>query len=1632
MSVTLKIIHAGYAKYFERAVSDVERNARGAGAVSGYYTHEGNPPGIWMGNGLSMIGKTQGDIVGKGEFYTFIEQMRHPVTHHLLAPHITMRTGDPRNPRSSSTTLGYDMTLAAPKSFSILWTLADEDTKTRLDQIWQNTLEETLAEYEKNACVGRTGHAGTAQVKLDGFTVAAYTHYTNREGEPHYHTHAVISNLATRSDGQVVALDGRTMVSVRETINIVHAQRLRANLTKALGVHWQLTDSVGVSGSRVWEMSGMPAELLAASSSRRAALTTRQQELVNQYIQAHGVQPTGKALTQIETQAWRETRHKKTEHTINLAESKTKLLENMHTLGIDDTDLFDSVTSDDTRTVTAADLTQSGITSLIKPALIETLLEENPGRSVSQDLSDEQAHETFEHIVAANRTTFTLEHIRATAASLVDGLQFTTLDDQVSVINEVTQWGKDRFISITPTRYTVPDELKNDPRYSMTNALGETVSVLDRKRGREEYASVSLMDAEKNLLEQIDTVHDKPFIDRDTVTRLLDEFNSTATHPLSADQYEAAVNALSTTRQVYGVIGAAGTGKTTTLNAMKYVVGRVLGEGHVVGTAPSTRAAEEMQNSMHITCANIAAIVTENTQHILDSRIAKNLERANNPATSVQTRQELRTQIIADQKELELRSIPSDSVLIVDETGMASTTDLDILCQIAAARNTRVIFTGDPMQLPAVGEGSGALYELTLQGHDHYSELTTLFRFEDAHEADITMMLRDGATNPDGTYKAVDEYRTMQRIHQSSTDGMMLDAAYQDTLADLAAGRDAVLMAADNTTVAHLNEQFTRDLQAQGVVETDSLKRIVFSDNVAYGKGDHIVTRHNQKNLKTSTGESIHNGDHWRITHINSEKHTVSVSHLEDSSKTAELPYWYVTKYAQGGYCSTIHLAQGTTYDTARTLINEGSVVNRPAWYVAMTRGRHENHVYVQLLPLSEPDKLQWENSKRETLEKQGKKLYAYSDTNPDPSTYYTAADLTPTEEERADAYLNHVCVGSPTVLATRSRDQYERQTHSISTLLTERNYLQSLIVADDMTHILSEHHDARYVESLTSNHDWGQLVDAYTKAYAINPAETTRILIERVRGDATITTGDTDALFTSDELDPVNVITRRLNTLTASAIGTSNLGEGGYLVRYTPQYESEKKAGQLNMLHQADQMLHTALNREIVKSAANPDAWMTKIQKNYPTTGLDANSEYRAVMTSVLLYRAANHVTNLYSPLDKRVDAQSNPLRAAWYTNLTNRIYPHANSGHTPAQATVAARVTSLTGDSRKEKEEIVFDSRKYREITTLNRKWYEYVRKTNSKESIEWATSHHMHSSLIAATGGEGSLFTWAKNNNISMEELAGAGLVTQISRSSWVERYPNHVITPIRDMQGRITAFTGQPVSLTETNLTHTTPVNTEAFQRENSLWGMGKTLGMSLTSENPRVLTGTTPDTVGAVTEHLNRGEKIAAIAPLNGQIDQDMFATLREMSRTNTPIEYLITQDGKSDKSKNALWNAFTEMSNEEKVVAKVVRTGESVSHNTVDQIIQDSVPLWQALVDTTLNEQTLTRVNATEIYQELTTHIIDEIPASMRENVDTYIRHNITQQLHDTEQAQHRVQQEETMRQQQVQAQQARQESMSM
>lgn len=286
---------------------------------------------------------------------------------------------------------------------------------------------------------------------------------------------------------------------------------------------------------------------------------------------------------------------------------------------------------------------------------------------------------------------------------------------------------------------------------------------------------------------------------------------------------------------------------------------------------------------------------------------------------------------------------PGDVVLL-DEAGMAGTLLLDQLVSIASRRGAVVRLLGDHRQLGAV-ESGGAL---RLISHEVGAvELSTLYRFKNPNEAEATLKVRVGDSS------GLDFYLGEGRVRAGSRTAM-IDAAYDGWKADMLAGKTTMMAAATNMNVVELSARARRDRVDAGQVEADG---VTLHDGNLAGVGDWIVTRGNERRLRTGRGDWVKNGDGWKV----SKRHldgSFTVKNLEHGGTTT-LPADYVAANVELLYASTTNRGQGGTVDTAHPLVTPD--MTRENFYVISTRARERTNLYVvthELLSFDPDDRL--------------------------------------------------------------------------------------------------------------------------------------------------------------------------------------------------------------------------------------------------------------------------------------------------------------------------------------------------------------------------------------------------------------------------------------------------------------------------------------------------------------------------------------------------------------------------------------------------------------------------------------------------------------------------------------------------
>ena len=116
-----------------------------------------------------------------------------------------------------------------------------------------------------------------------------------------------------------------------------------------------------------------------------------------------------------------------------------------------------------------------------------------------------------------------------------------------------------------------------------------------------------------------------------------------------------------------------------------------------------------------------------------------------------------------------------------------------------------------------------------------------------------------------------------------------------------------------------------------------------------------IITRANDRRLRLSATDWVKNGDRWTITHV-AKRGDLTVRHTR-SQLTVRLPSRLCAGASTGlGYATTIHAAQGVSADTMHGLLTGQE--SRQQLYTMLTRGRHANHLYLQVVGDGDPHSL--------------------------------------------------------------------------------------------------------------------------------------------------------------------------------------------------------------------------------------------------------------------------------------------------------------------------------------------------------------------------------------------------------------------------------------------------------------------------------------------------------------------------------------------------------------------------------------------------------------------------------------------------------------------------------------------------
>ncbi len=363
-----------------------------------------------------------------------------------------------------------------------------------------------------------------------------------------------------------------------------------------------------------------------------------------------------------------------------------------------------------------------------------------------------------------------------------------------------------------------------------------------------------------------------------------------ATRTLTDEQISA-LNHVVNSGDVTAVIGHAGTGKSYTLGAVREAYESA---GYRIrGMALSGIAAEALERESGIRSKTIHSTLWEIEKGYVN--------------------------------------LTEKDVLILDEAGMIGTRQMQKIISYAKGAKAKVVLVGDHYQLQPI-EACGAFRGILERiGYQNLEDIMRQ-RLPWMKEAS-----RDFATG--NIYLGIDRYyknqriRTYESFNQAREHLVYAWKNYQRSLVASGKEETSIILAYRNKDVKKLNQMAPAAKKEAGHLGEKEHEFKTARGKRQFSEGDRVLFLRNERSL------GVKNGSLGTIEKIS--RSGVQVR-LDTGERIAFDPHLY--KHFDLGYAATVHKTQGVTVDRAFVLATRH--FDRHTAYVAMTRHRHDLHVY--------------------------------------------------------------------------------------------------------------------------------------------------------------------------------------------------------------------------------------------------------------------------------------------------------------------------------------------------------------------------------------------------------------------------------------------------------------------------------------------------------------------------------------------------------------------------------------------------------------------------------------------------------------------------------------------------------------
>lgn len=810
-----------------------------------YYLGEKElPSGYWLG--LAAVKLRLGQVVDAAD----LKALFAGYSPHEPGRKLVQNAGSPKRK------MGWDLTLSAPKSFSIFWALVPQ-LRPVLLTAHRRAVSRAFSYLDTNAAFTRRGKGGAIREACH-LVAAGFEHWTTRADDPGIHTHLLVLNLGLRGD-EWRAIHSRDLYRHKMAAGALYRAELAYQVRKELSLAFR---RVG----RWFELAFISRSVIEQFSTRRGEIVAKVGSQASAVDAAKAAQSTRGAKKRVP-----------------LATLFTKWAAQGRALGLEPE-------------------------AMLLAAIVSSKAPE-PGDEKDAFRDSFKVPESGD---AAVLWDVVLEKMT--------GLK-NTAEPELSerYVGEASHFSEADLVRHLAEEAVFLGMSADEVRWVVMERLKDLVQLTDADAEVPRYTTWQMLDLEQRLLAETKELaksnsHDVP---KELLKSILDRPDRKL--PYTNEQRDAIAELTSGGSDLAILTGFPGTGKTVVLKACRKAWERA--GNTVLGASVAGKAALGLMEGSGIRSTTLAGRFKQHDATVFDA-VKHHLKHFWRGFTGKKTWR------------YRAEKITAKTVLVIDEAGMLPTWDMYAVVARCLEVGAKVVFVGDPNQLPPIGAGAPLK---CLLNHYASANLEDVMRQRESWARDAVKLISGGHVKA-----ALDLYADRGLIKTGTTEKVLGQLVQDWSATGLKAPRTTLIFAGTRSETAKLNDLCQKARKAARWLPNWPSVRV---GEQRFFSGDRVLFTENNKRLK------VFNGDLGTVSSINPQKGIVRIKLDRPEGlfikqrQTVEVPLKYY-KNIELGYAVTTHKGQGTTVESAFVLLG-GEMAGKELTLVQASRAKGSTAIYI-------------------------------------------------------------------------------------------------------------------------------------------------------------------------------------------------------------------------------------------------------------------------------------------------------------------------------------------------------------------------------------------------------------------------------------------------------------------------------------------------------------------------------------------------------------------------------------------------------------------------------------------------------------------------------------------------------------